>query len=257
MPNTHKVDTIDDPRSADTPTTNIVVTDQQSWWNSIPPTARKVIVWSAIGLTLAGTAWLVFRFSQNKIRVARRKRIMKDTMGENPHRTWALQFQLAFDNDGWWGTNVPQVRSTLLEIPTQKDYQKVEKEYQALVGGEVLNDRLQIELTKSEMDEMRAIYMSKPQSDNHVTSGSYFNPTGWAKRLKAAFDYSWFGGMISQTDEDAIWAVFKEMKTQSDYKATSEVYASQYGVSLDSALDGELDWTYPDWREIILEKPKQ
>ncbi|MBS1610429.1 MAG: hypothetical protein JSS70_17070, partial [Bacteroidetes bacterium] len=77
----------------------------------------------------------------------------------------------------------------------------------------------------------------------------------WAKRLKAAFDITyWF---IPGTDEDAVKAVFMEIPTQADFQKVALVYKNLYGNDLISDIQSELEfWEYAPMMEIIMKKPK-
>jgi hypothetical protein len=113
------------------------------------------------------------------------------------------------------------------------------------------------ELTTSEYNEMLAIIAGKPNkaSSSPAPIGQQ-QYTAWAKRLKAAFDITyWF---VPGTDEPAIKAVFLEMPTQLDFQKTALVYKSLYGADLISDLKSELEfWEYGSYMAIINNKPKQ
>jgi hypothetical protein len=116
---------------------------------------------------------------------------------------------------------------------------------------------MQDELTTSEYREMLAIIASKPEKGNvvHPTQLSPLQYQSWAKRLRAAFEVSyWF---LPGTDEDAIKAVFLEIPTQAALAETAKAYQSLYGDNLLSDLKSELEfYEYDPMMEIIMKKPK-
>lgn len=167
--------------------------------------------------------------------------------------TYAKEIKMAFDNDGWWGTDTKALRETLRKISTKNDFKKVINAYHKLYRQNLLQD-MSIELQTTEYNEMIAIIAAKPDSIKTKQSiqEQYIS---WAKRLKAAFDktYSLFPG----TDEEAIKAVFNEIPTQSDFMLVSKVYRNFYNNNLIDDLKSELEfWEISDYLNIINSKPK-
>lgn len=240
------------------PSTNIVVQDNPSWWASLTPTQRSVITWSGIAVGVTALSILGFHFFQKQVRENRATKTENLAFGDNKHATWAKQFKLGFENDMWWGmgTNEALIRKTMREIPSIEDYEKVEKAYTALTQGGSLPADLAADLSASEYDEILAIKMQKPLKAKDANGQPTYSPEGWATRIKAALDYSWWG--IPGTDEDAILAVFNEMPTQRAFVETGLAYQKKYtGHKFIADLDADIDsyWSF-DWRAIIAKKPK-
>ena len=84
---------------------------------------------------------------------------------------------------------------------------------------------------------------------------TYQQYLSWAKRLKAAFDTTyWF---VPGTDEEAIKAVFLEIPTQSDFSKVVQAYLKEFGNDLTSDLKSELEfWEIDAMMDIINKKPK-
>ena len=78
----------------------------------------------------------------------------------------------------------------------------------------------------------------------------------WSRRIKAAFDYTWAGGLFDGTDIEAVKAVFIEIPTQTDFKNMAKVYQQVYGADLEEELDSEEDFLDDDLMEIIKRKRK-
>ena len=117
---------------------------------------------------------------------------------------------------------------------------------------------LKNELATSEYNEMLAIIAGKPDSvgTNYIAQIGQQQYLAWARRLKAAFDISyWF---IPGTDEDAVKAVFLEIPTQAAFEQVAVAYKKENGNDLISDLKSELEfWEYSPYMEIINNKPKQ
>ncbi len=194
---------------------------------------KDALIVTGTVVAVGGTIWAVSHF----IRRANENREQKKSLDEGTPATYAKQLKMAFDNDGWWGTNVPLVRKTFQEIPSKDFFRKVEKSYSALSKGENLNKDLESELTATEYNEMKNILSSKPDKQGGVVNNTNIYKN-WAERLKAAFDYT--VGFFSATDEDAIRAVFQELPTQSAYVQVEKTYFNLYGTKLYDDLIAEM-----------------
>ena len=236
-----------------TPTTQIVLDrKQQSWWNSLTEGQRKTIVSFSIALGISVVAFIAIKFASNKIRNAIANNTESNSFGESNHATWAKQLKMAFDNDGWWGTDEPAIRRALLAVPSKEDFSKVQTQYRRLYKGRNLIEDMTDELKTTEYNEMLAILQSKPEKARDVKGGRIYDPHGWATRLYNAMSI-YYMGFIPGTDEEAIKAVFNEIQTKQEFEDTKDAYQSLYGTSLEADLDGDLDWSM-DWRAIINQK---
>lgn len=213
-------------------------------------TTREKIQYGLIGLAvLGGAAFLI----NNLIKKSKSNLEERFTLEDGSAATFAKQLKMAFENDGWFGTDEEAIRQVLRKVASKEDFQKVIDSYQRLYSSSLLRD-MKDELSSSEYAEMIAIISSKPDrydksvQSQGVTALQYVS---WARRLKAAFDY--FPG----TDEDAIRAVLLEIPTQSDFQQVTNSYRSEYGIDLMSDLRGELEfWEYGPMMKLITDKPK-
>lgn len=244
-------------RKLDQTVTPLIVTapEKQKLWNSLSDGQRKLFASLIAGGVVVGVAWLIIWLVDRKIKAYRSNLEENKSFGANKHATWAKQFKQGFDNDGWWGTDVPLVRQTMKSIPSKEDFKKVQDSYRVLYRGANLIADLSDELTKTEYEEMLAIKNSKPEKSKGSSTVKIYDPTGWAKRLHAAMSYTWVG-FLPGTDEDAVRAVFQEIPTQRAFYATATVYLKLYGAHLWDDLDGDLNWSM-DWRAILKKKPKK
>jgi hypothetical protein len=240
-------------KNSQTPTTQIVLDrEQQSWWNSLTDGQRKTIVSFAIALGISVVAFIAIKFASNKIRNVIANNAESNSFGDNNYATWAKQLKMAFDNDGWWGTDEGAIRRVLQAIPSQEGFTKVQSQYKKLYKGRNLIEDMTDELKTTEYNEMLAILQSKPEKIRDAVGGRIYDPHGWATRLYNAMSI-YYAGFIPGTDEEAIIAVFNEIQTQKEFADTKDAYQSMYGTSLETDLDGDLDWSM-DWKALINKK---
>ena len=214
-------------------------------------TVKEKILYSLIGLGIVGGG--VF-FGRKLVVKSVANREEKKSFEDGTPATYAKQIKMAFDNDGWWGTDTEKLRSTLRDIPSKQVFLKVQESYKKLYNSNMITD-MSDELQTTEYNEMLQIIGQKPDKTGGkpATSGAAY--LGWAKRLKAAFDKSY--GFLPGTDEDAIKAVFNEIPTQRAFTVTGALYQKLFGSSMMTDLKGELEmWEYNDYMKIILSKPK-
>ncbi len=217
-------------------------------------TTREKLQYGLIGIVvLGGTALLV----SNIIRKSRSNIEERKTMDDGSPATYAKQLKMAFENDGWPGTDEEAIRDTLRRLRSRQEFNEIIVSYQRLYNSNLLRD-LKDELTTTEYNEMLAIVSAKPERNNGqaaphdlLTPQQYLS---WANRLKAAFDITY--GFVPGTDEGAIKAVFLEIPTQQAFQQVASVYKATYGADLDSDLRSELEfWEYSPMMQIITSKP--
>lgn len=229
-----------------------VSTKHQSVWNSLGDNDRKFYAKIIAGTALAAGAVFLMWYGNKKLKEEIAKLETTKAFGNDKYSTWAQQFKQAFENDGWWGTDVKLVRRTMTSIPSKEDFNAVVKSYKKISEGRNLIVDLSDELTKLEYSEMLAIVRAKPQKSKGAENVKIYDPKGWARRLNAAVNYTWIGFMPG-TDEDAIRTVFREFPNRKAYLDTAAEYKKMYGVSLSVDLDGDLDWSW-SWRALIKKK---
>lgn len=216
-------------------------------------TVKEKIQYSLLGIIVVGGAVIIGR---NWIRKAKVNHEQLLTLDEGNAPTIAKQIKMAFENDGWFGTDKDALRLAIRSIPSKSDFRKVMVSYQKLYSSSLLGD-MQKELKSSEYNEMLYIVSAKPEthsaSEQHQLTMDELQ--GWAKRLNAAFNISY--GPFPGTDEPAIKAVFLEIPTQAVFVQVGTVYQSLFGNDLIDDLKSELElWEYDPMMQIINSKPK-
>ena len=214
-------------------------------------TLREKIIYSLIGIGMLGGG--IF-FGKKLVLKGVSNREEKKSFEDGSSATYAKQLKMAFDNDGWWGTDIEKVRSTFREIPSKQAFVSVQDSYKKLYNTNLITD-LSNELQSTEYNEMLEIIAEKPDKTGGKPISSTVKYEAWAKRLKAAFDKTY--GFLPGTDENAIKAVFNEIPTQKEFTMTGVAYIKLYGTNLITALKSELEvWEFSDYMNIIFAKPK-
>ena len=214
-------------------------------------TLKEKLLYSLIGIGIVGGG--IF-FGRKLVLKGVANREEKKSFEDGTPATFAKQIKMAFDNDGWWGTDTEKLRSTLREIPSKQVFLKVQESYKKLYNSNMITD-MSDELQTTEYNEMLQIIAQKPDKTGGKPASSTLVYDGWAKRLKAAFDKEY--GFIPGTDEEAIKAVFNEMPTQKAFIMTGVFYKKLYATDMMTDLKSELEmWEYNDYLKMILSKPK-
>ncbi len=184
---------------------------------------KEIVLISALGLVVAGgTILLVSKVIKTSVANKEEKR----SLDTNSASSYAKQIKLAFENDGWWGTDEEALRAVLRRIPTKSFFKEIAASYKKLYGDPITKD-MQDELSSGEYEEMMMIISSKPEKPGDSV---VVNHLAWAKRLHAAVNITY--GIFPGTDEDAIKAVFLEIPTKADFSKVMAVYEKEYAVSL-------------------------
>lgn len=217
-------------------------------------TIKEKLAFGLAGIILIGGTVIITR---NLIKKRLADAEESKTYVDGAPATYAKQLRMAFNNDGWFGTNVSALRDVIIRLPSKQIMRQVIDSYQKLYSRSLLRD-MENELQGSEYNEMLAIISSKPEKYEGKSATlqlSAVHYQGWASRLKAAFDKTY--GPVPGTDEDAVKAVFTEIPTQSAFIQTGVMYRSMYGNDLIVDLKSELEfWEYPAYMQIITQKPK-
>lgn len=210
---------------------------------------REKLLWSVLGAAgVTGLAIVVKKFVINKIEDKAHEKSFED----GTPQTIAKQIKMAFENDGYWGTDVDTLRKVLTEIKSKAQMKKIYDAYTKEYHNNLYKD-MSDELQTSEYNEMLQIIAAKPDKEGQAPTTNQY--TAWAKRLKAAFDKTY--GFISGTDEKAIKAVFNEIPTQTAFIQVGKAYYKEFGENLITALKGELEvWEYGDYMKNITAKRK-
>lgn len=218
-------------------------------------TLKEKLAYSIAGLVVLSGSFLLGR---SIVRGAKATSEQKKTYEDGNAASFAQQLRMAFENDNYfeWGTDEEAIRSVIRKIPSKDFFKQVMASYQKLYARSLMGD-LKNELASTEYNEMLAIIAGKPDriSGNYKPIITYQQYLSWAKRLKAAFDITyWF---VPGTDEPAIKAVFLEIPTQADFQKVADTYQKEYGNDLMSDLKSELEfWEYGSMMDIINKKPK-
>lgn len=217
-------------------------------------TLKEKIQFSLLGFVLVGGAVMIGKNAIRKGQITSEERRSLDDGSAANH---AKSVKMAFENDGWWGTDEEGLRNTIRAIRSKEDFRAVMTSYERLYNSSLLRD-MKSELQSGEYNEMMAIIAAKPDRYNPQAKGqttlTQVHFTAWARRLKAAFDAGY--GPFPGTDEDAIKAVFMEIPSQRAYLLVAAAYKAEYAEDLGKALKSELEfWEYGEMVKLIQQKP--
>lgn len=211
---------------------------------------KEILLYSMGSILLVGTTFFVGR---KLVRDVVKKHEENNSVEDGSVSSYAKSIKMAFDNDGWWGTDNVALRNTIISIPSKQVFNQVVKSYQRLYNSSLMAD-LQSELSLTNYNEMLAIINGKPEKANSAVN-YYKLYEQWAKRLKTAFDKTY--GFFPGTDEEAIRAVFNEIPSQSAFVYVANAYHTLYNANLISDLKSELEfWEYEPMMKLITSKPK-
>jgi hypothetical protein len=212
---------------------------------------REIILYSMGSLLLVGGTFFVGR---KLVRDAVKKQQENNSVEDGSIASYAKSIKMAFDNDGWAGTDEDALRKILISIPSIQAFQAVAKSYQKLYKQPLMSD-LQSELNVSEYNEMVAIINGKKENNNSTSINYTKQYETWARRLKSAFDLTY--GFVPATDEEAIRAVFIEIPSQSAFLQVAKAYQFLFNADLINDLKSELEfWEYTPMMNLITSKPK-
>jgi hypothetical protein len=218
-------------------------------------TLKEKLTYGIVGLVVISGSFFIGR---SIVRGARATSEQKKTYEDGNAASFAQQIKMAFENDNYfeWGTDEDAIRSVIRKVPSKEAFKQVMASYQKLYARSLMAD-LKNELASTEYNEMLAIIAGKPDkiTGNYKPTITYQQYLSWAKRLKAAFDITYWG--IPGTDEEAVKAVFMEVPTQADFQGIVKAYLKEFGNDLINDLKSELEfWEYGPMMDIINQKPK-
>lgn len=214
---------------------------------------ERIIYGLLIAAGVGGTIWLgrkiILDFVSNKEELK--------SFEDGTPATIAKQIKMAFENDGWWGTNTEALRQALISVPSQEDWDKVIKSYEKLYSTPtekaVLLRDLSDELQSTEYNEMLQIINAKPLKKGQAAPINQYR--AWAKRLKAAFDKEY--GFLPGTDSEAVKVTLQEIPSQAAFVKVGVEYKAMYGTNIFDDLKSEAEFgQYDEWLKIIVSKRK-
>lgn len=219
----------------------------------LPLRDRRIIIYGAsvfILLTVGGV-FLHYKIKAKKASKAEGKALIDGTA-----QNLAKRLQLAFLNDGYWGTDVKLVRKVFQDIPYRDFYTNdIRSEYDNITKqkDKSLDRDLADELTATELSEMTAILNSKPIKKGQKPVFDWTTAYTFAHRMKAAFDYTIMG--MPSTDKGALEAALKQIPTLTAFAMIKIAYKKEYGNELEDDLNSELDIFDFSWKSIVYTKP--
>jgi len=225
---------------------------EKSWLSETDKRVIKIATYSVSGLVIAGTGvWA----TRNYLRNRKLKKSQKEAFTEGTAESYANRIIMAFENDGWWGTNIPALREVLRSIPNKQVFGKVAIEYRNQTKNQEIFADLKSELTGSEYLEMMNILAGKPDKPGTKKVFDLTTATAISRRLKAAFDYTILG--MAATDKGAVKSALEEIPNIYAFAMVKVMYKKLYGHEVEEDLNSELDVFDFSWKDIVYTKPKR
>lgn len=212
---------------------------------------RRVTIYT-LGTIALGTA--AFFTARHFLRKNKANKVEDASLTDNTPENFAKRLKMAFDNNGWWGTDVEAVRAVFVDMPSKTDFALTVRAYAGLTKNthNLIAD-LTDELTTTEYTEMQNILAGKPDKKGQKQVFDVNKAIALAKRFKAAFDYTILG--LPATDKGAVKQALIEVPTKYYWAVEKVVYKKLFGSDLESDLDSELDIFDFSWKAIINAKP--
>ena len=227
-------------------------TNKNEWLNTKDKRMVKVAAFIGSGLIVGS---VLFFTGRHFYRVQQSKKTETKSLNDGSPENYAKRLKMAFDNNGFWGTDMDEVRKVFTEIPTQEDFVKVADKYAELTKqnkGAFFKD-LTDELTTSEYYEMQSILKGKPLKKGIKAVFDLNFATSVSHRIKAAFDYTIIG--MPSTDKGALEKALREIPTLYAFAMVKYAYKKEYGHEIETDLNSELDAFDFSWKAIIYTKP--
>ena len=184
---------------------------------------------------------------------ARADKELRQSYDEGEPSYYANKLREALES---FNTKEEEIRQVLMAIPSKEFFDRVVRSYQ-LITGDSLPQKLMDELSETEYIEMIQILATKPEKGSKQVAPVLNDKQylAWAKRLKAAFDKTYW--LFPGTDNEAIKAVLSEIPTKSAFQKTGEAFKTiSGGKDLMNELKSELEfWELSEFEEIINKKP--
>jgi hypothetical protein len=233
----------------DTPVKN---TNKSEW---LTPTDKRIIKTAGYvggGLIVGSILFLIGRHVYRKKSAGNAE---TKTLNDGAPENYANRIILAFHNDGWWGTNIKELRTVFTEIPDQQTFFKMVDKYEALTKqpkGAFYKD-LTKNLTSSEYYEMQSILKGKPMKPGEKAVFNWNVAYSVSHRLKAAFDYTVWG--VASSDKGALETALRDIPSLYAYAMVRVAYKKEYGHELEDVLSSKLGVFDFSWKDIVYAKP--
>jgi hypothetical protein len=206
------------------------------------------VKWVVVGgLTLLAGGGL-FLLGQHIVRNLNQDRAFQRTDDPNGPENTALRLFQAFHPDTPFGigTDEELVRKTIQSIPHRDFLKDVERAYRKLTKGKGMMEEMEGELSIQMKHEIDMILRMLPDNKREAASRDPSKPTAaqfdaWAERIKAAADYEASFAWPYGTDEEAIYAVLRELPSARAACELDKTYRRKYGMGLLFQLTDEME----------------
>lgn len=235
-------------------TTQLHITKPKQEWLS--PQDKRIIKYAVYAGSTILIGGVVFLTARHFLRKTKSGKAEKESLNDGTPQNFAKRLKMAFENDGWFGTNVVEVRKVFTEIPDLATFTKVSQKYEELTRqskGALFKD-LTEELTSSEYYEIQSILKAKPAKPGQKPVFNWNSAYAMVHRIKAAFDYTILG--MPSTDKGALESALNQIPSLYAFAMVKVAYKKEYGHEIEADLDSELDVFDFSWKNIVYSKPR-
>lgn len=224
--------------------------------NWLTPDDKRILKYAAYAGGTVIIGGVVFFTARHFYRKNRANKAETQSLNDGTPENFAKRIKMAFDNDGFWGTDVEALRKVFTEIPSQEEFSKVVSKYEAITKGAKgsFYKDLTEELTTSEYYEMQSILKGKPTKKGAKPVFDWNAAYALSHRIKAAFDYTILG--MPSTDKGALESALRQIPSLYAFAMVKVVYKKEYGHEIETDLDSELDVFDFSWKDIVYKKPR-
>lgn len=228
-----------------------------------PDLARKVtraVVAGGLVLLSGGVLYLVGR---SIMRSASFNSTLNKTDDPNTPEYYAQRLYQGINPDSPFGlgTDKEIIRATISAIPHRKFWEQVKSAYRKMTKGGNLMDDLAGDLSRTEKRDVDMILAVMPKDAKEAQNydPSVVTPArlaAWATRINAASEHesSWLWPY--GTDEEAVYAVLRELPSALAACQLDRTYQSMFGKGMFTELNDELDYSeLQSAYGIIMQKP--
>jgi hypothetical protein len=228
-----------------------------------PDVARKVTRYAIAGGVILLSGGVLFLIGRSIMRSAKFKSSLNKTDDPTTPEYFAQRLYNGMNPDSPFGVGTDKeiIRATISAIPHRKFWEQIKDAYRRMTkGGNLMND-LAGDLSRTEKRDVDMILAVMPKDakaakDYDPTVVTPERLTAWATRINAASEHesSWLWPY--GTDEEAVYAVLRELPTALAACQLDQTYQSMFGKGMFTELNDELDSSeLQSAYQIIMGKP--
>lgn len=200
--------------------------------------------WFLFGLSVLGVGTLAGLLTRKYFLKIRAERRSKTGLEQTQPSGIARMIRTALKGATGWGltTDENALRLAVSRVKSIQSWHKVIDSYRVQYQRNLVRD-LESGLSSRELEEIRLMVSSKPQTDREADQNGMTVTTAqakaWAKRIRNAFENGFLGSSWGK-DLEAIFQITREVPTKTGFARTLAAYEALFGEPLIKRLRAEL-----------------